>query len=123
MTNSRLFKIMTAAVALLVAFTIGVIFYLWRMGQPVEPEQALELDQLGESNLLEMQQGLSDRVAGAMTSEQQDRMQSPLGLAMFRKCADWADFNENHPSETTLANEERACAEFREFIETGVIPE
>lgn len=123
MRNSRLFKVITAAVALLVAFVIGALFMLWRGAQPVDPEQASELDQLHESNLLQMQEGLTDRVASTMTSEQQERMQSPLGLAMFRKCVEWTEFNENHPSDTSSENQRQACAEFRRYVESGDVPD
>ena len=123
MMKSRLFPVVTAVVALLVAFSIGFLIMLWRGAQPVDTEQALELDRLNEVNLLEMQQGLADRVAGTMTSEQQERMQSPLGLAMFRKCVEWTDFNDNHPSATSRQNEQQACAEFRRFVESGTMPE
>lgn len=121
--KTRLFPVLTAAVALLVAFSIGFLVALWRGSQPVDTDQALELDQLNESNLIKMQEGLTDRVAGTTTSEQQERMESPLGLAMFRKCVEWTDFNENHPSETSAINEREACAEFRRYIETGDTPE
>lgn len=121
--KSRLFPVITAAVALLVAFSIGILIVLWRGSQPVDAEQALELDRLNESNLMEMQEGLADRVAGTMTSEQQERMQSPLGLAMFRKCVEWTEFNENHPSDTSRDNEQQACAEFRRFVESGAMPD
>ncbi len=123
MMKSRLFPVITAAVALLVAFSIGFLIMLWRDAQPVDADQALELDQLNESNVKQMQEGLSDRVAGTMTSEQQERMQSPLGLAMFRKCVEWSEFNENHPSDTSRDNEQRACTEFRRFVESGTVPE
>ena len=123
MMKSRLFPVITAAVALLVAFCIGFLILLWRGAQPVDPEQALELDQLNELNLEQMQQSLTDRVAGTMTNEQQDRMQSPLGLAMFRKCVEWTEFNENHPSDTSRENEQQACAEFRRYVESGDVPE
>lgn len=121
--KSRLFPIITAAVALLAAFSIGLLIMLWRGGQPVDAEQALELDRLNESNLMEIQEGLADRVADTMTSEQQDRMQSPLGLALFRKCVEWTDFNENHPSDTSRENEQKACVDFRRFVESGAMPE
>lgn len=123
MKKSRLFPVVAAAVALLVAFSVVVLILLWRGAQPVDAEQALELDRLNEVNLLEMQEGLTDRVAGTMTSEQQERMQSPLGLAMFRKCVEWTDFNDNHPSVTSRENEQQACAEFRRFVESGTTPE
>lgn len=114
---------MTAGVALLVAFCIGVLIYLSRNNQPVDPEEAQALDALNQSNVLQMQEGLADRVAGSMTSEQQERLESPLGLAMFRKCVEWSEFNENHPSETSAANEQQACAEFRRYVTTGEMPE
>lgn len=123
MMKSRLFPVITAAVALLVAFSIGFLIMLWRDAQPVDADQALELDQLNESNVMQMQEGLSDRVAGTMTSEQQERMQSPLGLAMFRKCVEWTEFNENHPSDASRDNEQRACTEFRRYVESGTVPE
>lgn len=123
MNTHRLFPVMFAAVALLVAFSIGSLVILWRGAQPVDAEQARELDQLNDSNRLEMQENIAARVAGSMTNEQQERMQSPLGLAMFRKCVEWTEFNENHPSETSRANEQEACDEFRHFVESGVVPE
>lgn len=121
--KSRLFPALTAAVLLLVAVSTGLLLYQWRSGRPVDPVQALELDELNDSNILEMQEGLADRVAGAMTNEQQDRMQSALGLAMFRRCLEWTELNENHPSETSASNEQQACTEFRLYVETGEAPQ
>ena len=123
MMKSRLFPVITATVALLVAFCIGFLFYLSRNSQPVDPGEAEELGEIHESNLRAMQQGLEDRVAGAMTSAQQERMQSPLGLAMFRKCMEWTEFNDNHPGETAALNERQACTEYRQYVTSGITPD
>lgn len=120
--KSRL-VLVTITAGLLIAAVAGALLYVdWRSGVPVDPSEALELDELNASTILEMQEGLADRVAGSMTSEQQDRMQSALGLAMFRRCVEWTELNENHPSETSASNEQRACAEFRHYVETGETP-
>lgn len=121
--KSRLFPVIMAVVAVLVAFSIGFQVVVWRSSQPVDADQALELDQQNDINVLEMQESLTERVADAMTNEQQERMQSPLGLAMFRKCVEWTEFNDNHPSETSRVNEQQACEEFRQFVKSGEVPE
>ncbi len=95
----------------------------WWAGTPVAPGQLDELNRQAALNTEIMQDMLSDQVGERTTSEQRDRLESPLGLAMFRKCVEWTEFRENHPSELALSNEERACTEYRRYVETGELPE
>ena len=50
-------------------------------------------------------------------------MDSPTGQAMFRACLEWTEFHENHPSDDTLSNKEKACGEYRDYVDNGVLPE
>ena len=90
---------------------------------PVDEPEAEALAQRSELNVQQMQEMLDDKIAGAQTGEQQERMESPLGLALFRKCTEWTEFNDNHPSDNARENEERACSEYRDYVETGDTPE
>lgn len=123
MSKTRLFPIIAVAVTLLGASSIWLLVEVWRNTQPIDSQDAEHLSLQNDLNLQQMQGGLTDRVADSLNSEQQERMQSPLGLAMFRKCVEWTEFNDNHPSETARANEQQACDEFRRYVESGDVPD
>ena len=111
--------------AIVAVAAIGVVLLVGHLRgrAPIEEPQAEELALQSDLNVQQMQETLNDEIAGAQTSDQQDRMDSPLGLALFRKCAEWTDFNDNHPSDNARENKERACSEFRDYVETGDAPE
>jgi len=112
-----------ASVVALASIGVWLLFDYWQGRAPVEEPQAEELALRSDLNVQQMQEMLNDEIAGTLTSEQQDRIDSPLGLALFRKCAEWTEFNDNHPSDNARENEERACSEYRHYVETGDTPE
>ena len=95
----------------------------WLAHQPVEASAATRLAEQFELNTLSMQEQLAQSVAGKATSETQARLDSPLGQALFRKCAEWTDFHDNLPDETTRAHRDQSCSEFREYVNSGTVPE
>lgn len=123
MINRRLFPVIALAVALLAGLGIWLLIDVWQSHTPVDPQEAEAMNQQRELNTQLMQDSLSDQVAGTLNNEQQERMDTSLGLALFRKCTEWTEFNDNHPSENARTNEERACGEYRRYIETGVVPD
>lgn len=111
------------AAVVVAAVGAGLLASHFQGRAPIDEPQAEELALRSDLNVQQMQEMLSDEIAGAQTSEQQERMESPLGLALFRKCAEWTEFNDNHPSDNARGNEERACSEYRDYVETGDAPE
>ena len=112
---------MTLLIALLV---LAAAYAGWRAYQatPVAPEQMQQLEQLGDLSMQSLNDTLTDRLADATTGAPQERMESQLGLALFRKCSEWTEFNDNHPSENAEQNRVKACNEYREYVDSGTIP-
>lgn len=123
MISRRLFPVFALAVALLAILSIWLLVDAWQSSRPAETQETEAIGQQSKLNTQLMQDTLSDQVAGTLQNEQQQRLESPLGQAMFRKCAEWTEFNDNHPSESARINEETACAEFRRYVESGETPE
>ena len=123
MIGKRLFRFIAIGVAVLGIASGWLLYDVWQRAQPVDEEQAASMARQSEQLTLTLQEGLSERVSGTLDNEQQQRMDSQLGLALFRKCVEWSDFSANHPSETARDNEQRACAEYRHYVETGELPE
>ncbi|MDH3748317.1 MAG: hypothetical protein OER97_08925 [Gammaproteobacteria bacterium] len=119
MMDRRLFSALVLAVVLLAGLGIWLLIDAWQSQTPVEAQEAEAMNQQRELNTQLMQDTLSDQVAETLDNEQQERMASQLGLALFRKCAEWTEFNDNHPSDNARSNEERACGEYRRYVETG----
>jgi hypothetical protein len=84
-----------------------------------EPE-VTALEQTATQNLEAMQSQLAADIAGRSTSEAQQRMDSPRGQALFRRCAEWTDFHEQHPGEDARRQRDAACARLRQYVETGI---
>ncbi|NNC77025.1 MAG: hypothetical protein HKN77_03615 [Woeseiaceae bacterium] len=118
----RLFPVVAFAVALLGASSLWLMYRVWQGQRPVDEHAQEQLSDQGAMNQREMQGKLTEQVSGTLSTLQQERMDSPLGLAMFRKCLEWTEFNERHASDTTLAHERQACSEYREYVRSGELP-
>ena len=123
MRKNRLMHLGLGAIIAVAAIAAMLLVTHLQGRAPIDEPQAEELAVQSDLNVQQMQEMLNDDIAGAQTSEQQDRMDSPLGLALFRKCAEWTEFNDNHPSDNARENRERACSEFRDYVESGDAPE
>lgn len=99
------------------------MFNVWRSGLAVAPEKADEIAEQAVRNTRDMQSMLSERLSHSLSGEQSARMNSDLGLALFRKCVEWTEFNDNHPSAVTEESRQIACREYRHYVESGEIPE
>ena len=88
-----------------------------------DPEENAELAEQGAQLSLLLQADLDDRLANSPASENQERLDSPVGQALLRQCLEWTEFYDNHPSEDTLQNREQACAAYADYVKDGKIPE
>ena len=107
------------------ALVLGVIFVVRAIENraPVDTEEAEAMQVQTDLNTQLMQDRLSDDITGGTTRGSQERMDSPLGLAMFRKCIEWTEFYDNHPSDHSRQNRDSACQEYRAYVESGTLPE
>lgn len=115
------FSVLLAALGAAAIVVFAVL--QWRARSPIDSSEAAALALQSAQNAELMQRGIADSLEGELADEQQQRMTSELGLAMFRKCAEWTEFNDNHPSDHARENEERACGEYRRYVEHGTLPE
>ena len=114
---------MTVAILLVMAGVGGIWKYVTDR-QPVGPEQNAAIEEQGEAMALQLQDDLAEQLASRpMGGEEQERIDSPMGQALLRKCTEWTSFHENHPDESTLQNRDAACDEYAEFIATGIVPD
>lgn len=78
--------------------------------------ERMALEQRASDNLEDMQRQLTQSLDGRTGNEAQARMDTPRGQALFRLCADWTEFHENHPSEETRRERDDACAQLKDYI-------
>ena len=116
---------MYLALGTVIALIAGGYFFVGAIQSrvPIDDEAANAMQDQAESNALAMQEQLSDLIADGATDEAQERMDSPLGLAMFRKCLEWTEFHDNHPSPSAQQNRDKSCGEFRRYVESGELPD
>jgi hypothetical protein len=115
----------TAIIAAIVALLAAGAYLLvetWQ-ARPAAPEEAAALEQQAELNMRAMQDALAERVSEATGGEEQARIDSPRGQALFRRCADWSDLVERAPTQDNRAARDRACAVYRDYVLTGETPE
>ena len=114
------------AISLILATLLGIGSYSyisWQNTQPVEAEQLEELNDQALTNLGVLQLELEADIAAQPRSEVEDRLESPLGQALFRRCSEWTEFYDNHPDEEVLGHRDEACGEYRDYVENGTLPE
>lgn len=110
------------SIATLIAAIVLVVILEWRGEQPVTQQETEEVVSQGDLNMQNMQETLADQINSLPRSEAQERMESDTGLALSRLCLQWTELQENHPSDENLENRERACGEFRDFVDNGTLP-
>lgn len=121
MTTRRTFPLVLAALAL-VLLSASISWYLIRLdAEPVTTEENSELVEQGQLNMQLMQEALDEQLSG-LNSEEQERLDSPVGQALMTRCLEWEEFFGNHPDAEIERNRDVACGEYREFIATGVLP-
>jgi hypothetical protein len=102
----------------------GVLMVLeWRGRQPVDPEDAAAIAEQSIEISQALQETLDADIVEQALSGKQERLASPMGQALSRACLEWEEFHSNHPDDTSRANRDKACGNYREYIETGKLPE
>jgi len=91
--------------------------------QPVSADQSAAIAEQGEVMTQLLQDELTEQLANQPQNEEQERIDSPLGQALLRKCLEWTEFHDNHPDKSARLNRDTACDEYSAFIETGKIPQ
>lgn len=106
----------SAALALVLALE-------WRGKQPVTGDDAETVVQQGDLNTQVMQDTLTDQINSRPRSEAQLRMESETGLGLSRNCIQWTEFTDSHPIDENRENRDQACQRYRDYVESGVLPE
>lgn len=114
--------LVTVAMLVLLAVVGGTWKYVTDR-QPVSAEQNATIAEQGEAMTLRLQDELAKQLADRQVSEEQERIDSPLGQALLRKCVEWTEFHGNHPDASTKANRDAACDEYGDFISKGIVPD
>lgn len=121
MPSKRRPALLILLAAVFVAATFG--WYLVDRQRPVDPaaREALESSLLSTS--LELQEQLTVDIDARQLAEETARAESEEGLRLYALCDAWIEFDTNHPDESTRENRDRACGDYRRYIETGELPE
>jgi len=115
--------IVAAGLGVTVIALLAVIGRYFSLSQPADDAENAALAEQAESNAQLMQEQLSEQLVDRPINDEQARLDSPMGQALFRQCLEWTEFHENHPGETTLQNRDKACDRYRGYIATGAEPE
>jgi hypothetical protein len=105
------------------AGVIATAFLLFRNSRPASDSEMNTLRRLGTDATAQMQQRLELELIDRTTSGEQQRLDSPLGQALSRRCVEWTTLAENHPSPETTENQARACGALRNWVREGIAPE
>jgi hypothetical protein len=114
-----------AGIAVALALLVGVAGYLvarYLASQPVDQAEAEALLDMNQANIEDLTLQLEAEIAARPKSEAEERLASPLGQALFRKCSEWMEFYENQPGDEARAYRDEACQEYRNYIDNGAEP-
>lgn len=111
---------LTAAVALSLAG--GFAYWRYERQTPVDAAALENLDRSLAATSLEITGRLTADIDGRQPTAQKERAESETGVGLYRLCLTWAEFHGNHPGDDTLDNRDRACEDYRRYIDTGELP-
>ncbi len=116
-------KPLAIAGGLVLVLVAATVWYFIDRQRPVDAESQQAFDDDMLSATIDLQEQLTGDIDERQLVEEQARADSDLGLQLLGVCNAWVEFHENHPSESTLENRERACGEYRHFLKTGQLPD
>lgn len=115
-------RTIVAALILLSVFGLALAWKLNTGRQPVGAEESAAIAEQGDLMTQQLQDQLTEQLAVQSVNAEQERIDSPLGQALLRKCLEWTEFHDNHPDESTLMNRDTACGDYSDYIASGVKP-
>ena len=118
-------KAIVTLIVALAAVAIAGSAYLYLERRAAEPVSDAEAEFIAEQSQLTtelMQESLDARIEGLQDSSR-ERLDSPTGQALMQRCLEWEQLYEASRDEATARNRDAACAEYREFVTNGVLPE
>lgn len=114
------------ALLTIVAAALAAAGFGWHLVDRQRPVDAAARDELASSLLstsLELQEQLTVDIDRRQLAEETLRAESEDGLRLYALCDAWIEFDNNHPDESTRENRDRACGDYRRYIETGELPD
>lgn len=108
---------------LVVLLALATGWYLVDRQRPVDAGLQRSFDEDMQAATLDLQEQITGDIDERQLAEEKVRAESDLGLQLLGVCNAWVEFHENHPSDETLENRERACGEYRSYLRTGQLPD
>ena len=99
--------------------------FAWRSYDRQAPVDAAALEELNRSlaaTSVDITERLTTDIDARQLAEQKQRAESETGVGLYNLCTTWAEFHSNHPGDGTLENRDRACGEYRRYVNTGELP-
>ena len=118
--SSRPYLIAACIVAIAAIAAVG--WYVIDRQRPVSEEALEQLEATMLSTTLELKERLETDIDTRQLAEEKARAESDTGVKLAGLCNAWIEFDSNHPSDSTRANRDRACGEYKRYITTGELP-
>ncbi len=116
-------RMIFVSAGLALALILAVAVYYIDRQSPVDAQTQEAFEQNALEATLNLQEQLTLDIDSSQLAEERARAESEEGLKFFGLCNAWIEFHQNHPDESSLANRERACGDYRTFLETGEAPQ
>ena len=120
MAAARNISLTAATVTLLLAG--GFAHWRYERQTPVDATALENLDHSLTATSLDITGRLTTDIDARQLTAQKERAESETGVGLYRLCLTWAEFHSDHPSDDTLSNRDRACNDYRRYIDTGELP-
>lgn len=120
MAAARDISLTAATVTLLLAG--GFAYWQYQRQTPVDATALEHLDHSLTATSLDITGRLTADIDARQLTAQKERAESETGVGLYRLCLTWAEFHSDHPSDDTLSNRDRACNDYRRYIDTGELP-
>ena len=121
MPKRSLFALALGLAALLGAGVYA--FMAWDRSRPVPSEQADEIADQAQLHLESIQEELATQIEGQAQGEAEDRLDTMMGKVLFDKCYEMTELHAADPGPATERLRDRACEEYRLFVDEGIVPE
>ena len=122
MSSSSLKPSFLVALGLFFVIVAGAAWMIDRQ-RPIDEATLGELESDMLATSLDLQDQLTVDIDTRQLAEERARADSDEGIRLAGLCNAWIEFDANHPGDETKANRDRACTDYRRFVETGELPE
>ena len=117
-TENKVLHYLRIALAVFIGVLAARLLYTYAVTKVV----VAEIEAMGDQFQIDSRQIREKNARDAQRRQvaaAQQRRHSDMGRDLYRRCTEFTEFQRNHPSDYAYEQQQKACSDYSDYIQTG----